>query len=439
MENWPLASGIGPEHTKGKKMAQFFAPFQLHYGRDAAGGSEGPGGPRLCSFMRRITAAELAAIAANQAGPGLILQIFGLPVWATIRHWQIFAGIAPNGNSLWFEGKRDVPVFVSTDGIATGATLATNVVSTTPGQPGSLLALPDAIRTALLAADVDIYVWVSASVNPGAIFGGPQGVEGNQGLTSYALLGEYIDDLTGDSIADPRRTVQRIFNGLKNAGDGRTLLARSNQTGQTLYARGCGRAYNNPCGAVLLTNADIGVQFGQVPPERALWTPDQLRAHPSVFVRQGAAVRGVTPANTITQSGQNDFIGLSPITDPAGIVTLYSVNERPTHSTWDVIVDGHRFYMTVSHGTADLRRPRDIWNALFVPRLVRQQQPGGEVTPLDDTLYEMQQSFETDTPGPAAANPRGGLQQRLQYLDYASLVGLWSTETGNPVIGVVEA
>ena len=137
----------------------------------------------------------------------------------------------------------------------------------------------------------------------------------------------------------------------------------ANAAGTAIIAEACGFAGCAPEGAVMVTPSDLGTGPDQIPPDIASNTAAAFRAHPSVFYPAGKTsyVRALTRGGFDPTSIVNDSVAGGPL-------QITSIIAAPTFSDWLVVVEGQTQIVRLAHPAgSDIRRPRDIWNQIWVP------------------------------------------------------------------------
>ena len=149
--------------------------------------------------------------------------------------------------------------------------------------------------------------------------------------------------------------------GLQLRAGGRYELGVAN--GQTIYANACGFAGIAPEGTVYIRPEDFGgAQADRIPLDYQDNEASRFRFHPSVFVRRPQYFRGVSAPYA-------DPVAIDQI-DAAStqVMRIITVDADPNYSNWLIIIDGQPQVVRLTHPAgSDLRRPRDIWNQLWVP------------------------------------------------------------------------
>lgn len=220
-------------------------------------------------------------------------------------------------------------------------------------------------------------------------------------------------DVPPNSTAVNEDNLRKIFTQVANAGARFSLGTLS--SGE-VFVEDCGFAAAAPEGAVYIDAADLGgTNPDSIPTNQGNNQASNFRFHPSVFLRRTAYYRGLS----------------APYRDPVpfndtGVIQPFNiivVSEIGT-SDWLLILDGRAILVRLTHPGPDLRRPRDIWNQVWVPLLA-----GSQAT-------ERAVGLELFPPaggiGPTGPNQ---LISRLRFLEYARclpLPGVPTTQQGGP-------
>jgi len=227
---------------------------------------------------------------------------------------------------------------------------------------------------------------------------------------NWAYANDYVgmehfvefDETPPDTVDSGEVKVRALLNHFVNAPGNYQLGI--NSAGVPVVARDCGFAALAPEAAVFIDPSDIGNNNEQIPAAVAANTAAHFRFHPSVFVRR-------TPYIRCVQRVVRDAISITG--EPAQPITINSVTTAPTASTWYVVIDGCGQIVTLAHpGGSDLRRPRDIWNSLWVPALQASQSPA------------LAKSFIGSD---ASATGVVEVLDRLRYLQYARCLNVNGT------------
>ena len=190
-----------------------------------------------------------------------------------------------------------------------------------------------------------------------------------QGLAHFCEFEDHPPD--SETNPDTRlRTLLNVFN--QSAASYQVGIAGN---GDAITANYCGFAACAPEGAVFIRPEDVGVGPDQIPANGADNVASKFRAHPSVFYPAGKSgyVRSLFRQAV-------DVIGLAqgPVGGPLEIT---QVDAAPTTSNWLVIVDGQSQIIQLNHPAgSDYRRPRDIWNNVWVPIITGDKSAAGAVT-----------------------------------------------------------
>lgn len=143
-----------------------------------------------------------------------------------------------------------------------------------------------------------------------------------------------------------------------------TVTVGADSGGNPIIVNGCAFAAVAPEGHVQVRPEDLGDGPDLIPSGMIDNTADKFRAHPSVFFRPGRNkyVRAVTRNAT-------DGIGVAEETGSGGPLRITNVDAPIEWSNWLIIVDGSPMVVRLDHPPGDFRRPRDIWNDVWLPIL----------------------------------------------------------------------
>lgn len=221
--------------------------------------------------------------------------------------------------------------------------------------------------------------------------------------SSEVWLDLFADDTIGDTLPDVLALAARSMATLKARGAGRLVLAELGTTQIAVVGTAGAFTWRNP----IVLAADIGLGFGQIPADKALWTAATFAPHPRAFVRSASAIYQLRLVDPVDPSISTDAPAvtadpaLSPLTAAAA-----------TFSVWRLLIKGNTCTVILSHNGLDVRRPRDIWNQVLVPAMAR----GATPTPIYNYHYvNSGKVFYTI-----------GQLEELEYLDYALCLDLLS-------------
>ena len=175
-------------------------------------------------------------------------------------------------------------------------------------------------------------------------------------------------------------------------------------TGADIVVNACSYTALAPDAAVMIAPSDFGPGAGQIPTDVLDNSAVAFRAHPSVFLRRQRYVRSVD-----RRYSDANAIDTGAIRMP---IRIHSVTSAPLFSNWLIIVDGVPMLVQLDHGGADLRRPRDIWNQLWVPLIT------GNTSVAQAPIVNEISSTTTFGGGSNLMGP-GSYQLRLGFLEYA--------------------
>lgn len=127
----------------------------------------------------------------------------------------------------------------------------------------------------------------------------------------------------------------------------------------------------DPAGRLFLAPSDLGAGPGLIDPTSLIGNTAALyNLHPTMFVRRAPNIRGVGAVDVYRQGWGSAADGPYPVTDYRGALSIYVITARPNASVWRFWIDGAPVDVTLAHPAGlDLRRPRDVWNALIAPIL----------------------------------------------------------------------
>lgn len=223
--------------------------------------------------------------------------------------------------------------------------------------------------------------------------------------TSYLGLTHFVDfeSHPDDSNADGSIRMKEILNAA-NASGARTLLGSDGTN--NLYANYCGLTGVSPECIVYIAPEDYGgANPDQIPTAVGNNNPAAYRAHPSVFYPSGRAqyIRALTRGTVDEEHVSKAAAGM-----PIGVKTIDS---QLTGSDWLIMVDGQNQLVRLSHPEgSDYRRPRDIWNNVWVPIL------RGSGSPSAASVF-----------GSTSGANGGGVGYRWAYADYFRCLPLAGT------------
>ncbi len=387
-------------------MTELFIPIQGVWAREyARPGTVGGGKARRFPVAFGVgpgsipAAVDLSAAMCPGALPisleGYFVDSFGVPVQnppPPVMYWQANAGktsFPDNGG-------------VSTDDVwAVGGDLKDNL---------NLAPLQWQRREARVAgaafADVDLnsvlFVGKVEYVDPGF------------------CLGAFIDTATGDTGLNNPAMLQRLAEQNSAAGGGQhdVRLATSNTP---ILVNASGTSYVRCDGAAFIQAGDVGPNPGQLPVDASANTGAIWEQHPSTFVRETNALRGYQGLWG-PEFDQVTLVSIDSVIPPGGLsvgpLSIFEVIRAPTHSRWCLWIDDEQHDVVVAHPAgSDLRRPRDIWNAVFAGALQTREGVGSPL-PTFSVLSGAFNTFE-----------QTGNLRHLKYLQAATFVEPYDTST----------
>lgn len=179
--------------------------------------------------------------------------------------------------------------------------------------------------------------------------------------------------------------------------------------------RNCNYAGIDPAGVLWLRPEDLGNQANQIPNDVVQNTADHFRYFPNAFFRRTSYVDGLQSANVDPLA-----IDAAPV-DQRQPFTLRTVQFQPETSMWLLVIDGQDHLVRIDHPAgSDLRRPDEIWNAVWVPLLSSASGPPSSATSDSPYVYDI---FGT-------LGDQVGLFDRLQYVQYARMLGIAENNGG---------
>lgn len=135
--------------------------------------------------------------------------------------------------------------------------------------------------------------------------------------------------------------------------------------GNAVTVNHCAFAGIAPEGHVMIRPEDLGAGVDQIPANMTDNEVSRFRFHPSVFIPPGRNkyVRSISrQAVDALEVDGNDISSGGPL-------EITNVDSTITASNWLVVIDGAPTVVRLEHGAGDFRRPRDIWNNVWVPIL----------------------------------------------------------------------
>lgn len=176
--------------------------------------------------------------------------------------------------------------------------------------------------------------------------------------SSSVLLDAFFDDTIDGVLPNQAAFLTRVRQKITSQGPGMLILAQQGQ--QTISINGASAAFG--LGPPIIRNTDVGNGFGQIPVSPLNWTAAAFAAHPRIFFR---------PSTHITAIRQ---LSPFPVSAPALTVDTalfpLQAGRAPTHSSWRILLEGNIMDVIVAHPVgSDLRRPRDIWQKVWLPAM----------------------------------------------------------------------
>lgn len=231
--------------------------------------------------------------------------------------------------------------------------------------------------------------------------------------SSTIVFDDYLDDMV-DALPNLAPVAAKRLKTLQGQGGGLIVLAET--INQKISVTSCCAAL--PFGPPIIVAADIGNGFGQIPALPANWTAAVFKPHPRVFIR---------PSNTTGWAIQH--LGPSPIGNPTPLTSdsaVYPIlaSRAPTHSAWRIGLDGTVKDVIIAHpANSDLRRPRDIWNKVWVPAISTEK-----------AINTYAYYFVGLSPNFTRSWFSRGIVSGLEYLDFAYCLDLFDNDGGTPLV-----
>jgi hypothetical protein len=249
------------------------------------------------------------------------------------------------------------------------------------------------------AAGVALNSAVSAtqSVNGHAIWSYPE----KNPYTNYSHFIEWHDeppDSGNSGVGNPTR-LHQLLNAISDGGASFTL---GQLTGGPVVVNDCGFAGIAPEGAIYIRPEDwaSGAADG-IPDDMRQNQAANFRFHPSVFLRRTAYYRGISSPYS-DRSAFNEASNQQPF-------DIIQIDTDPGVSNWLLIFDGAPQLVQLQHPQgSDLRRPRDIWNEVWVALL------GGS-----QAIANAIEFGQVVQPSGFQPIPMQVITSRLRFLEYA--------------------
>lgn len=228
---------------------------------------------------------------------------------------------------------------------------------------------------------------------------------------SSSILFDVFADDTLDTLPNLLTLAERTYKSIIGQGGGVLILATNGNT--TIKVNACAAAFGY--GPPIVAAADIGIGFGQIPVTPADWTAARFRPHPRMFVRPSSHLWTLEQLSPFPAGGQ-----IALTSDTA--LTPLLASRRPTHSLWTILLEGCLMDVIVEHPIgSDLRRPRDIWNAVWVPAIA-----GKDLTFWGSYFVGIDPNF-------TRLFYSRGLARNLNYLDFAYCLDMYDAG-GTPLV-----
>ena len=169
-----------------------------------------------------------------------------------------------------------------------------------------------------------------------------------------------LEDYPPSDVTQSGGRLFELMSTLENPGSTHTLGVTS--AGVTRKLQQCTYAAFTPEGRIWLRPEDFGNANEQIPVSVGDNSAAHFRFFPGVFFRRSQYVHALSRVNP-------DPVAISTENDNSQPFRLTVVDTLPTSSDWVVLVDGAVSVVRVFHGGLDLRRPDEIWDAIWTPFL----------------------------------------------------------------------
>lgn len=315
----------------------------LEFGHVSAGG-ESPGGAAL-GAEASLSFSSLAFSADPEGGAGLVLRLplRGVELTSAELQFAVATGMvsaqAIGGSSIqWINQKP-----AASANLANAAGEAALVDRPRLSASKALWPEPMIRISGAALADYGALATADGRVTFRRLFGSL--------VSSYVLGMKFLDTAT-DSLTDPSTFLRRV-EASAIYGTPSVII-----NGNTVLAGGATYIANDPLGVVWIAPGDLGPANNQIPTALANNNAAAYEQFPSVWLTDSAAVGFVRLVELRTD----------PITVDFGQVTVMQVNRPPTHSRWQLDINGTCLEVIVAHPVgSNLRTAKAAWSAVWAP------------------------------------------------------------------------
>lgn len=247
-----------------------------------------------------------------------------------------------------------------TDVVINGVSLANNAA--------------DAIQASTVIADGRLAPPINLQIDGAAeaavrAVGAPGGASQFSIVQAYPPQLEYkgytqllaFEDEPPDTLLDGQTKTDSLLVAIKH--NGARYFLGTTTAGVDEYLNDCRFAAVSPHGAVWVLPTDIGNNAEQIPSSVLQNSAAHFNFHPSVFIRRSDYVRQVRRVLVDTEALNTGNLGSQPL-------AIHQINTALVDSDWLIVVDGVMSLVRLAHPAgSDFRRPKDIWNNVWVPLL----------------------------------------------------------------------
>lgn len=264
-------------------------------------------------------------------------------------------------------------------------------------------------------------VTVTAKVRFAPRFAAAKGGGTNQVWSSLQGV-RFLDTNAGDNLADPLSWIRKVETSFGYQTGAVVNLAPANAA--AVRVQQCGQTAFDPRIAAWISTSDVGVSPGQVPPSFASNTAEIFRYHPAAFWTPKAAA-----SQRVFELTSPISAGIQPIDTQLGAPPILVIDGDVRASRWLLVINGTAITTVLVHPAgSQLRRPRDIWNAVIVPAINASQLGGGLVLNQDEIVGNAREI----TPSGVA----GDLLNSLTFARFLEPLGLTDTDVFSLLVQV---